>query len=134
MKNVVVDTWHKNGAFIIGDAAHQYPPSGGYGLNTGVSDAFSLAWRLKYFLKLSKEAEKVLKKNFELERGAHAKFISISAKHNYEKFINSCKALGLNIQYCNILENFVKYAIPKFIQKNLFESLMSFGISINHQL
>ncbi|KAJ6133766.1 hypothetical protein N7523_000088 [Penicillium sp. IBT 18751x] len=32
--------------FLCGDAAHRNPPHGGYGMNSGVEDAFSLAWRL----------------------------------------------------------------------------------------
>jgi 2-polyprenyl-6-methoxyphenol hydroxylase-like FAD-dependent oxidoreductase len=32
--------------FLAGDAAHTYPPSGGFGLNTGINDAFNLAHKL----------------------------------------------------------------------------------------
>ena len=32
--------------FLVGDAAHQFPPSGGFGLNTGLHDAHNLAWKL----------------------------------------------------------------------------------------
>ncbi|KAB8246890.1 hypothetical protein BDV35DRAFT_380288 [Aspergillus flavus] len=32
--------------FLCGDAAHRNPPHGGYGMNSGVEDAISLAWRL----------------------------------------------------------------------------------------
>ncbi|KAJ5675935.1 hypothetical protein N7462_008832 [Penicillium macrosclerotiorum] len=32
--------------FLAGDAAHRNPPHGGYGMNSGVEDAISLAWRL----------------------------------------------------------------------------------------
>lgn len=28
---------------IAGDAAHAFPPSGGFGLNTGIGDVFNLA-------------------------------------------------------------------------------------------
>ncbi len=32
--------------FLAGDAAHHMPPTGGFGLNTGVQDAHNLAWKL----------------------------------------------------------------------------------------
>jgi 2-polyprenyl-6-methoxyphenol hydroxylase-like FAD-dependent oxidoreductase len=35
---------------IAGDAAHVMPPTGGFGGNTGVQDAYDLAWKLQYVL------------------------------------------------------------------------------------
>ena len=32
--------------FLAGDAAHQLPPTGGFGMNTGIQDAHNLAWKL----------------------------------------------------------------------------------------
>ena len=32
--------------FLAGDAAHQYIPTGGYGMNTGIADACDLGWKL----------------------------------------------------------------------------------------
>lgn len=32
--------------FLAGDAAHEHPPTGGQGLNTGVQDAYDLGWKL----------------------------------------------------------------------------------------
>lgn len=32
--------------FLVGDAAHSWPPTGGLGANTGVQDAHNLAWKL----------------------------------------------------------------------------------------
>ncbi len=33
-------------AFLAGDAAHVHSPAGGQGMNTGIQDAFNLAWKL----------------------------------------------------------------------------------------
>ena len=33
-------------SFLVGDAAHLMPPSGAFGSNTGISDAYDLAWKL----------------------------------------------------------------------------------------
>ena len=32
--------------FLAGDAAHVHSPAGGQGMNTGMQDAFNLAWKL----------------------------------------------------------------------------------------
>lgn len=32
--------------FLLGDAAHRHPPTGGLGLNTAVQDAFNLCWKI----------------------------------------------------------------------------------------
>ncbi|KAL4812005.1 FAD binding domain-containing protein [Aspergillus spinulosporus] len=37
--------------FLAGDSAHLSPPHGGYGLNSGIVDAVSLAWRLAAIMK-----------------------------------------------------------------------------------
>ena len=36
----------KGRAFLAGDAAHIHSPAGGQGMNTGMQDAFNLAWKL----------------------------------------------------------------------------------------
>ena len=35
---------------LAGDAAHTMPPNGGFGGNTGVQDAYNLAWKLALVL------------------------------------------------------------------------------------
>ncbi len=42
----VADRYREGPVFVVGDAAHRFPPTGGLGLNTGVQDAHNLAWKL----------------------------------------------------------------------------------------
>jgi 2-polyprenyl-6-methoxyphenol hydroxylase-like FAD-dependent oxidoreductase len=41
-----VDDYRKLRVFLAGDAAHVHSPAGGQGMNTGMQDAFNLAWKL----------------------------------------------------------------------------------------
>jgi 2-polyprenyl-6-methoxyphenol hydroxylase-like FAD-dependent oxidoreductase len=43
---LVAESYGRSRVFLAGDAAHQYIPTGGYGMNTGVADAYDLAWKL----------------------------------------------------------------------------------------
>jgi len=43
---LVADSYRRGRVLMAGDAAHQYIPTGGYGMNTGVADAFDLGWKL----------------------------------------------------------------------------------------
>ena len=42
----VTEHFRKGRAFLLGDAAHIHSPAGGQGMNTGISDAVNLAWKL----------------------------------------------------------------------------------------
>jgi 2-polyprenyl-6-methoxyphenol hydroxylase-like FAD-dependent oxidoreductase len=46
-------------AFLVGDAAHIHSPAGGQGMNTGIQDAFNLAWKLALVVR-GKASEKLL--------------------------------------------------------------------------
>ncbi len=43
---LVGERYGEGRVFLAGDAAHQYIPTGGFGLNTGIGDAADLAWKL----------------------------------------------------------------------------------------
>ena len=43
---LLTDSYGSNRTYLVGDAAHQNPPWGGHGFNTGVGDAVNLAWKI----------------------------------------------------------------------------------------
>ncbi|MER7394187.1 FAD-dependent oxidoreductase [Streptomyces sp. NPDC000151] len=51
MAELVTEKFVQGRVLIAGDAAHQIPPTGGYGANTGIADACNLAWKLALVLK-----------------------------------------------------------------------------------
>lgn len=46
-----VDKFSAGRCFVAGDAAHIHTPAGGQGMNTGIQDAYNLAWKLALVLK-----------------------------------------------------------------------------------
>ncbi len=42
----LADRYRVGRVFLVGDAAHIHPPTGGQGLNTSVQDAYNLGWKL----------------------------------------------------------------------------------------
>ncbi len=57
--------------FLAGDAAHIHTPAGGQGMNTGIQDAYNLAWKLAFVLKHIADAK--LLDSYNEERLANAK-------------------------------------------------------------
>jgi FAD binding domain len=47
----LADRYRAGRVFLVGDAAHTWPPTGGQGANTGIQDAHNLAWKLAAVLK-----------------------------------------------------------------------------------
>jgi hypothetical protein len=67
----MVDNYREGRIFLAGDAAHIHSPVGGQGMNTGLQDAFNLAWKLSLVHK--KKADSSLLDSYSLERHAVGK-------------------------------------------------------------
>jgi 2-polyprenyl-6-methoxyphenol hydroxylase-like FAD-dependent oxidoreductase len=48
---LVAESYGRGRVFLAGDSAHQFIPTGGYGMNTGIGDAFDIGWKLAATLK-----------------------------------------------------------------------------------
>jgi 2-polyprenyl-6-methoxyphenol hydroxylase-like FAD-dependent oxidoreductase len=65
-RTALADRWGSGRLFIAGDAAHQNPPWGGHGFNTGIGDAVNLGWKLAAVV--NEWAPPSLLDSYELER------------------------------------------------------------------
>ena len=61
--------YRKGRVFLAGDAAHVHSPAGGQGMNTGMQDAFNLAWKLALVCR-GAAAEEPLLESYSTERSA----------------------------------------------------------------
>jgi 2-polyprenyl-6-methoxyphenol hydroxylase-like FAD-dependent oxidoreductase len=62
----LAERYQSGRVFIAGDAAHIHPPTGGQGMNTGIQDAYNLAWKLA--LVVQGAAPPALLDSYEAER------------------------------------------------------------------
>jgi 2-polyprenyl-6-methoxyphenol hydroxylase-like FAD-dependent oxidoreductase len=62
----IADRYRAGNVFIAGDAAHIHPPTGGQGMNTGIQDAYNLAWKMALVLRGA--APESLLDSYEAER------------------------------------------------------------------
>src|SRR5262249_23108359 len=62
----VADNFQHGRVFLAGDAAHQMPPWGGQGANSGIADVHNLAWKLAAVL--NKQAAPSLLPSYSAER------------------------------------------------------------------
>lgn len=79
---VVASKFRVGRTFILGDAAHRMPPSGGHGLNTAVQDCYNLCWKLAAVLR--GDADDALLDSYEVERRPVAQRTVASAIANWQ--------------------------------------------------
>ncbi len=90
----VAETYRVGSFFLVGDAAHRFPPTGGLGLNTGAPDAQNLAWKLK--LVLDGVAPDDLLDTYERERHPVAERNGQTSLDNAFRLMDVWVALGVS--------------------------------------
>lgn len=70
-KAELADRWHRDGVFILGDAAHLTPPFIGQGMGAGIRDAANLAWKIAAVIDGQLPVSAL--DSYETERAPHAR-------------------------------------------------------------
>jgi len=92
MTSQIADRYRDGRVFLVGDAAHRFPPSGGMGLNSGVQDAHNLAWKLHAVI--TETADDTLLDTYDPERRPVAQRNAQASLENAFKMIEVFEALG----------------------------------------
>jgi 2-polyprenyl-6-methoxyphenol hydroxylase-like FAD-dependent oxidoreductase len=119
--------------FLIGDAAHQFPPAGGFGMNTGIQDAHNLIWKLARALGSenldSFEFTEPLLASYEDERRPVARLNATISVQNFEKTLLIPKAIGLNWNTANLLSRWLdRIPAPQALKHTCFHTAMRLGL------
>lgn len=102
MEGVLADRFNAGRVFLVGDAAHRHPPTGGLGLNSGIQDAYNLCWKLAAVLQ-RRAGPGLLDTYGEERRPVDATNVetALSAAMNHSTVVN---ALGLSAKQ-SVAEN-----------------------------
>ena len=94
MTSQIAETFRKGRAFLVGDAAHRFPPTGGLGMNSGIGDVQNLCWKLAWVIKGM--ASEGLLDTYETERKPVIEINSEESLRNYFKIWEVPQAMGLD--------------------------------------
>ncbi len=87
MTALVAERLRVGSVFLAGDAAHAFPPTGGFGMNSGIQDAHNLAWKLRE--SLVGRAGPALLESYEAERRPVACLNATQSLQNADRSDNS---------------------------------------------
>jgi 2,4-dichlorophenol 6-monooxygenase len=94
VEGVLAKNFRKGRVFLVGDAAHRHPPTGGLGLTSGIQDSQNICWKLAAVLK--GQADEALLDTYEAERRpVDARNIQRSME-NAMAHLEAGRAFGLN--------------------------------------
>jgi 2-polyprenyl-6-methoxyphenol hydroxylase-like FAD-dependent oxidoreductase len=121
-----VDKFSAGRCFVAGDAAHIHTPAGGQGMNTGIQDAYNLAWKLALVLKHS--ANEQILDTYNEERLPNAKRLTATTDRMFN--LAAGKDWFVGLIRTTIFPPLAKYILSiEAVRKKFFILISQIGIS-----
>ena len=121
-----VDKFSAGRCFVAGDAAHIHTPAGGQGMNTGIQDAYNLAWKLALVLKHSANAQ--ILETYNEERLPNAKRLTATTDRMFN--LAAGKDWFVGLIRTTIFPPLAKYILSiEAVRKKFFILISQIGIS-----
>ena len=111
--------------FLLGDAAHVHSPVGGQGMNTGLQDAYNLAWKLA--LAVAGRAGDSLLESYAQERRAVAQNLLRSTDRAFTLLVSDSAFAGLFRSHVFARVVAVAMRFPR-VRERLFGTISQIGI------
>jgi 2-polyprenyl-6-methoxyphenol hydroxylase-like FAD-dependent oxidoreductase len=112
--------------FLAGDAAHIHSPAGGQGMNTGIQDAYNLAWKMAWVIKGN--ASESLLETYNEERLPNAQRLLETTDRAFNILVGS--SWFFSFMRMKVLPLVAKYAIGRdFVGKNIFSAISQIRIN-----
>jgi 2-polyprenyl-6-methoxyphenol hydroxylase-like FAD-dependent oxidoreductase len=120
-----VDRFSRGRCFVAGDAAHIHTPAGGQGMNTGIQDAYNLAWKLALVLKHS--AHENILDTYNEERLPNAKRLTATTDRMFN--LAAGKDWFVGLIRTTIFPPMAKYILSiEAVRKKFFVLISQIGI------
>ncbi len=124
-----VERFSSGRCFLAGDAAHVHTPAGGQGMNTGIQDAYNLAWKLAFVLQ-DKANAKILE-TYNAERLENAENLLKTTDRMFN--LASGNDWLFNIIRTTVFPPMAKYILSfDAIKKRFFPLISQIGINYRH--
>ncbi|KAM0987675.1 hypothetical protein ACFX2I_011699 [Malus domestica] len=118
-----------NRIILAGDAAHRFPPAGGFGMNTGIQDSHNLAWKIASVVEGT--APTSILNSYETERRPIAVFNTELSIENFKAAMAVPAALGLDPTVANsvhrVINEGVGSILPSELQRAILDGIFTIG-------
>lgn len=115
----------KGRIFLAGDAAHVHTPAGGQGMNTGIQDAYNLAWKLA--MRLDGRGDDTLFASYDEERVSNARVLLRTTDQAFDVAAGTNRVL--EFLRTNVMPFVMSHALEiERVKKIVFPRLSQIGI------